>query len=259
MRKMMLISKSDDWVVLFGGKGRESNLEAMIRHGIPIRKLFIPSSFYLKNTEIISKIESWGLRPEAIKRETFEDQLIGEGNLLSIGFPYIIPELVLNKYEIALNLHPTLLPRYKGPTTGAYIIINGEENSGSTVHLMTKNVDEGPILGQSLVPLDGFDTIRSMREKVYAAEPELLISTLNSLRSGIQASPMEEFNHLDYYRKRTPQDSEIDANLKLYELIRFIRACDHEEYPAFFTYENERVYVKLWRTNKKRNQHPESL
>jgi methionyl-tRNA formyltransferase len=255
----MLISKSNDWVVLFGGKGRECNLEAMTLHGISIRKLFIPSSFYIKNKEIISKIESWGLTPEVIDRATLEEQLVGQGNLLSIGFPYIIPERVLNRYEIALNLHPTLLPRYKGPTTGAYIIMNGEDHSGSTVHLMTKNVDEGPILGQSLVQLDGFDTIRSMRDKVYAAEPEILISTLKSLRRGIQASPMEEINHLDYYRKRTPLDSEIDANLKLYELVSFIRACDNEDYPAFFMYENEKVYVKLWRTNKKRNQHPESL
>ena len=259
MRETMLISKSDDWVVLFGGRGREYNLKAMTHHGISISRLFIPSSFYLENKEIISKIESWGLTPEVIERATLDEQLIGEGNLLSIGFPYIIPELVLSKYRIALNLHPTLLPRYKGPTTGAYIIINGEENSGSTVHVMTKNVDKGPILGQSLVQLDGFDTIRSMRDKVYAAEPEILISTLKTLRRGIQPLPMEEINHLDYYRKRTPHDSEIDANLKLNELVSFIRACDNEEYPAFFMYENERVYVKLWRTNKERNQHPESL
>ena len=69
-----------------------------------------------------------------------------------------------------LNIHPSLLPLYPGLDTHARAIAAGDAEAGCTVHWVTEGVDEGPILGQSRVPILADDTPGSLAERVRAAE-----------------------------------------------------------------------------------------
>ena len=62
--------------------------------------------------------------------------------------------------------------------------------------------------------------------------------------------PQNEADATEYTYVRTPKDSEIDWNKSLKELYNEIRACDPEDFPAFFYVEGQKVYIKLWRQNK---------
>lgn len=85
----------------------------------------------------------------------------------------LTPWLVGRWAERMLNIHPSLLPKYPGLDTHARAIAAGDTEAGCTVHLVTEGVDEGPVLGQSRVPVLPDDTPLSLAERVRVAEHQL--------------------------------------------------------------------------------------
>jgi methionyl-tRNA formyltransferase len=157
----------------------------------------------------------------------------------------------------ALNIHPTLLPKYRGPTTGAYILINNESESGSTIHFLEEEADKGDIVLQSRVVLNPFDTPRSLQRKVYETEPSLIIDALHNLDLGAIPYQQDEGIATSYPKKRKPEDSKIDPTKSLLDLFNEIRACDPLDYPAYFEYLGQKVCIKLWRPEKSEEQNDE--
>lgn len=72
-----------------------------------------------------------------------------------------------------LNIHPSLLPKYPGLDTHARALAAGDAEAGCTVHLVTKGVDEGPVLAQARVPVKPGDTADALARRVLAAEHDL--------------------------------------------------------------------------------------
>jgi len=247
------------WIVLFGGAGREKCIEQMVRDSANIAAIIVPKNKSLKLENSICRITNLNLKILEVTKTEIERVLTElEGHkLLSIGFPYIISPQILQKFSIALNLHPTLLPKYRGPTTAAYIIINKEKEAGSTLHFMTEQMDRGNIIAQKKIPLSEFDTIRSMQRKVYELEPQLLSENLELVNENTQGTPQQESQSSEFGKKRTPADSEIDPNLTLLQLYDYIRASDPDEFPAFFYHQGYKVCIKLWRPDKPNDEHDE--
>ena len=242
----------EPWVILFGGAGREGVIERLVLEGIDVRLVLVPNKQSPRLQYSIDRLTIMGLNILEIRRDGLAGALGShrECLLLSIGFPYIIPKSIYSQHRVALNIHPTLLPKYRGPTSGAYILINNEKESGSTVHLLEEEVDKGDIVAQSHVCLGPFDTLRSLQRKVYETEPSLIIVALHNLDRGDTPRPQNEGASTSYAEKRRPEDSEIDPSKPLIELINEIRASNCEEFPAFFRYQGQKVCVKLWRANK---------
>jgi len=171
--------------------------------------------------------------------------------LLSCGYPYLIDQACLSTAKVALNVHPTLLPKYRGFRSAAHVIINGETKSGVTVHFISEEMDQGDILLQKEFPLTVFDTSLSMIRKGAEIEPPLVYEALQKLRAGTYVRTPQDPRHATTYPGiRTPKDSEIDWNRPLKELYNAIRACDPDRYPAFFHVEGQKVCVRFWRPEK---------
>ena len=134
---------------------------------------------------------------------------------------------------------------------------NNEKFSGSTVHIIEEEVDKGDIIAQSKVNISPFDTLRSLQKKIYQSEPDLVIKAINNIISGFEPTKQDQDTSFDYFVPRTPDDSIIDVNKPLIELINDIRACDPDEYPAYFLYHGEKVCLKLWRPEKNNNEEEE--
>ena len=246
------MASSRQWVVLFGGAGREACIERMLAEGVQLQAIIVPARRNTKLEQAVARLRSLPCKLVEVERAGLAGALnpwAGKG-MLSIGFPYLIAADLLTLFQPALNVHPTLLPRYRGPTSAAYILINNESQSGSTVHHMTAEMDRGDIVAQSRVPISAFDTVRSMQRKVYASEPQLIMDALAAVESGLPARPQDESLASEFPRKRTPADSEIDPSLPLLSLFNQIRACDPDDFPAFFHYQGEKVCIRLWRPGK---------
>ncbi|WP_170586837.1 phosphoribosylglycinamide formyltransferase [Ruegeria arenilitoris] len=86
-----------------------------------------------------------------------------------------------------LNIHPSLLPKYKGLNTHARAIAAGDAEHGCTVHEVTAALDDGPILGQARVPVEPGDTPDSLARKVLAWEHKLYPAVLERFARGDRA------------------------------------------------------------------------
>lgn len=240
------------WVVLFGGAGREAVLDRMAAEGVTIITVLVPSVRSEKLEIAVDSIRKNGFSVIESSRASLAADLnpYGDANLLSVGFPYLVPREIYKRHRIAINIHPTLLPKYRGPTSGAYILINNESESGSTIHLLEEGADQGDIVAQASVRLSQFDTLKSLQRKVYALEPDLVIEAIRRLDAGIVPVPQDEAAATIFSRRRTPADSEIDPNCSLLELFNQIRACDPVDFPAFFRLDGEKICISLWRENR---------
>lgn len=240
------------WIVLFGGAGREGVIERLVAEGINVRLVLVPVKQSARLKVSVARLTGLNIHIIEIKTSDLSQVLSAqtECHLLSVGFPFIIPKSIYSRHKIALNIHPTLLPKYRGPTSGAYILINREMESGSTVHFLDEEADKGDIIAQSNVILTPFDTIRSLQRKVYEKEPSLIMSALQRLDLAIASTPQNEGVSTNFPKKRKPEDSEIDPSKPLVELIDQIRATDPEDFPAFFYYHGQKLCIRLWRDLK---------
>ena len=112
-------------------------------------------------------------------------------------------------------------------------------------------MDKGDIISQKKFEVTPFDTTKSVYRKAREIEPELLYNSIISIKKGtIKLKKQNDKNSSEYSYIRTPKDSLIDQNKSLIDLYNSIRACDYNEYPAFFYVEGEKVLVKLSREKK---------
>lgn len=106
------------------------------------------------------------------------------------GFMRILtPEFTRRFNGRMLNIHPSLLPKYKGLHTHARAIEAGDAQAGCTVHLVTAELDDGPILGQAHVTITPDDTPDSLAAKVLVEEHKLYPATLKAFALGEHHSP----------------------------------------------------------------------
>jgi len=124
-------------------------------------------------------------------REAFERKMISvidacEPDILCLaGFMRILTPMFIDHYKgRMLNIHPSLLPKYRGLHTHARALAAGESQAGCSVHEVTAELDDGPILGQAQVPIDLNDTPETLAGRVLAQEHVLYPAVLRRFAAG---------------------------------------------------------------------------
>ncbi|MGD0718638.1 MAG: phosphoribosylglycinamide formyltransferase [Thermoplasmata archaeon] len=111
------------------------------------------------------------------------------------GFLAILPARWVEEWRgRAINLHPSLLPRFggrgmHGMRVHTAVLAAGERETGATVHIVTNDVDGGPILGQERMGVSSDDTPESLRERLHPLEVRLMIETIRRFAEGDLALP----------------------------------------------------------------------
>lgn len=125
-------------------------------------------------------IPTWTWDSKGVDREEF-DRVLGAalddhhvGTIALAGFMRILtPAFVTEWSGRIVNIHPSLLPKYRGLDTHARAIEAGDSVSGCSVHIVTEELDAGDVLGQAEVPIEPGDTVAALEQRVLAAEHEL--------------------------------------------------------------------------------------
>lgn len=125
-------------------------------------------------------LATWALESKGLGKEAFDRRMSdvldghGVGTVALAGFMRILSPWFVREWRgRILNIHPSLLPKYRGLNTHARAIDAAEEVSGCTVHLVTEELDSGEVLGQAEVPIRVGDTPETLEERVLAAEHAL--------------------------------------------------------------------------------------
>lgn len=162
--------------------------------------------------------------------------------LISVNYRYIIPKDIFRIPEYAVNIHGSLLPKYRGRTPHVWSIINGEDYSGITVHLIEEIVDTGDIINQISVKIDEDDTGYTLLKKYEKLYPRFLIDSLLRLEENIPLIKQDE-RYANFYGKRIPEMGYIDFNKNAKDIINFIRAQANPYPGAYYYLKNGRKVI----------------
>ena len=152
-----------------------------------------------------------------------------------------------------INVHPSLLPEYRGPNPYIQTILHGEKVSGVTFHIMTQKIDEGPILAQQKIEILPMDTAKELKEKTIFAARIITCELLKKLNAGIiQQIPQDE-TRASYYPNITGDEKMLNFKTQTStEILNTIRAL-HPYLPTYITYKNRFLIVNPYKvrlTNK---------
>lgn len=141
------------------------------------------------------------------------------------AYGQMLPPEVLSIPEFGcLNIHPSLLPKYRGPAPISSAILAGDEVTGVTIMLLDFGMDTGPTLAQTSVPIEQSDTAESLGSRLARIGADLLVETLPRWLHGDVAPRQQGEEGVTYTRALSKRDGEIDWGLPAAEIERRIRA-----------------------------------
>jgi methionyl-tRNA formyltransferase len=164
--------------------------------------------------------------------------------LVTVAFGQLLPRHVLNSAQIgAINLHPSLLPKYRGPSPISWAIIKGEQKTGTTIHWMSEGMDEGDIFIQEEVEITPHDTLGSLSKKLSEIGAKLLNKAVNMIeRNEVRRIPQMSQN-ATFAPKIRRSDCLINWEMSPKEIDRLVRGLDPT--PGAYTTLGGKV-LKIW-------------
>lgn len=145
--------------------------------------------------------------------------------LFSFYYRYLLSQrLLATATRGALNMHGSLLPKYRGRAPVNWAIVKGEAETGASLHYMEARPDAGPLVGQEAVPILINDTALDVSMKVAAAAERLLGRCLPDLIAGRAPSAALDLARGSYFGRRRPEDGKIHWDRPALEIHNLIRA-----------------------------------
>jgi len=150
------------------------------------------------------------------------------------SFGALIPQEVINwPKKGILNLHPSLLPKYRGPTPVPTAILNGEKETGLTIIKIDEKIDHGPIVSQFKETIKPDETSEDLLNRLFTVGAEVLITILPSYLEGKIELRKQDDSQATYTQKLSRDDGQIDWQKPADYQERFIRAMF--PWPGAFT------------------------
>ncbi|HBA83411.1 MAG TPA: bifunctional UDP-glucuronic acid oxidase/UDP-4-amino-4-deoxy-L-arabinose formyltransferase [Verrucomicrobia bacterium] len=230
-----------------------AGIEALLRNGIEIAAVFTHKEDPNENVWFRSVAElasSKGIpvyAPEDINHPLWVQKIkkMAPDLLFSFYYRNMVKQPVL---EIpprgCLNLHGSLLPRYRGRCPANWVLVHGEKETGVTLHYMTPHPDDGDIVAQKAIAIADADTALTLFEKMIPAATQLLDETLPALIKGTAPRKPQDHAKATYFGGRKPEDGHIDWSKSAVQVRNLIRAVTRP-YPGAFTFMGDRK-LTLW-------------
>ena len=187
-------------------------------------------------------------QPSRVREQSFMDTVraLNPDVIVVSAFGQIIPKALLELPRYGcVNIHASLLPKYRGAAPIQWAVMDGEPVSGVTIMQMDEGLDTGDMLAKTEVPLEPDETGGSLFDKLSRAGADLLIRTLPALEQGTltpEKQPLE--SPTAYARMIRKEDGRIDWNLEAEAIERRIRGLN--PWPSAYTELTGKI-LKIWR------------
>lgn len=228
-------------------------LEALKLAGYEIQAVFTHSDapgenhFYGSVAKAAAEMDVPVFAPEDINHPLWVNRIreLAPDVIFSFYYRTLLSDDILQLPSFgAFNLHGSLLPRYRGRAPVNWVLVNGETQTGVTLHKMVSRADAGDIVAQSVVAIDEEDTALTLHGKCRTAAAALLAQQLPLIRSREITLTRQDESRASYFGRRTAADGLIDWHKSAREINNLIRAVT-EPYPGAFTFLGERK-VTIW-------------
>ncbi|MCX4165137.1 MULTISPECIES: formyltransferase [Paraburkholderia] len=155
--------------------------------------------------------------------------------IFSFYYRHMLPvDLLALAARGAYNMHGSLLPKYRGRVPTNWAVLNGETETGATLHEMAAKPDAGAIIAQTPVPILPDDTATQVFDKVTVAAEQTLWRVLPAVLAGEAPHLPNDLAHGSYFGGRKPEDGRIDWTQPAQQVYNLIRAVA-PPYPGAFT------------------------
>ncbi|MEX0765865.1 MAG: methionyl-tRNA formyltransferase [bacterium] len=164
--------------------------------------------------------------------------------IVTVAYGRIIPSELLALPPLGcINVHPSLLPQYRGASPIQAAIAAGERETGVTIMYQTDELDAGDIILQRRVPIAPDDTAATLEHKLAQVGAEALVEALRLIAAGDAARSLQDGARASYVKKLTKEHGRIDWARPADELERLIRAMN--PWPSAFTSHHGKL-LKIW-------------
>ena len=180
-------------------------------------------------------------QPEKIKLDySFMDELKPD-LVITLAYGQIVPQgfLDIPKYG-CLNLHGSLLPKYRGASPVQSVLINNEKVTGVTLMEMVKAMDAGRMYAKKEIKIEDDDNATSLFNKVKEAASELVIESLPSYINGELKGLEQDENEVSFCSIIKPEQEKLDLSLSAQEIVGWIRGLSDE--PGAYLYLNNQKF-----------------
>ncbi|BBG58644.1 bifunctional UDP-4-amino-4-deoxy-L-arabinose formyltransferase/UDP-glucuronic acid oxidase ArnA [Providencia rustigianii] len=229
-------------------------IKALEKAGFDIQAVFTHTDdpnenhFYSSVARVSADMELPVFAPENVNHPLWIERIREMKPDVIFSFYYrdmLSEELLALAPKGAFNLHGSLLPKYRGRAPINWALLNGESETGVTLHKMVAKADAGDIVAQEKVAISDTDTALTLHAKVREAAEVLLDKTLPLIEAGTYKAVAQDESQASYFGRRNADDGQIDWSRSATEINCLIRAVT-EPYPGAFTYLGARKMV-IWR------------
>ena len=164
-------------------------------------------------------------QPEKLSKSAELDSLmnLNADGIVTAAFGQFLPSKLLDSVCFAVNVHASLLPKYRGGAPIHYAIINGDKEAGVTIMEMVKEMDAGDMIAHRAIPIEETDNVGTMFEKLALVGRDLLLESLPSYLAG-DLKPVPQYkNHVTFSPNISPEEERIDwtkTNRQIFNQIR---------------------------------------
>jgi UDP-4-amino-4-deoxy-L-arabinose formyltransferase/UDP-glucuronic acid dehydrogenase (UDP-4-keto-hexauronic acid decarboxylating) len=221
-----------------------AGIESLLDHGFDIQAVFTHQDDQNENLWFDSVAElaaENGLQvfaPDNINHPLWVERIRELAPDILFSFYYrsmVGPEILDIPKNGCLNLHGSLLPKYRGRCPVNWALVNGEQETGVTLHYMTPQPDNGDIVAQQQIAISPKDTALSLHRKLTTSASQLLDTNLPMLLAGIAPRLPQDHSLATYFGGRKPKDGVIDWGRSAEQIYNLIRAVTRP-YPGAFSY-----------------------
>ena len=183
------------------------------------------------------------IQPKKIRKEYQEVLDLKPDMIVTCAYGQIIPEEILDypKYG-CINVHASLLPKYRGGAPIHRAIINGDSETGITIMYMDKGMDTGNIISQEKIKIEEDDNLETLSNKLSVLGTELLLKTIPSILDGTNESIKQDESLVTYAYNIDREEEKIDFNKTPEEINNLVRGLS-PMIGAYFMMDNERMKV----------------
>lgn len=172
-------------------------------------------------------------QPEKIRTEIDNIKGLNPDLIVVIAYGKIIPQEILDIPQYGcVNVHASLLPKYRGASCLAAPILNGDQESGVTIMEMDAGMDTGNIIKQTASPLSDQETLATLHDRLAKLGAEILTDTLKKYINGEIKAEVQDKNQASYVQLIKKEDGHLQPQLSAAELERKIRA--YNPWPGAF-------------------------
>ena len=186
-------------------------------------------------------------QPKRVNESDFIGQLkeLHPEVIVVIAYGQILSKEILDLPEYGcINVHASLLPKYRGAAPIQWAVINGEEKTGVTTMYMAEGMDTGDMIDRAVVRLALDETGGSLFDKLSETGADLILETLEKLKDGTAVRTVQNNEEATYAGKITKELGKIDFCCPAVSIERLIRGCN--PWPGTYTTINGKT-LKIWR------------